>query len=390
VHPSFALIVLWVTYQWGVTANAGLRGIIFGTLVLFAVFGCVLLHELAHATVAMRFGLTVRDITLLPIGGVARVEQVALLPRAEALIALAGPATNVAIAIVLTPVVALVLAAKHMSEPLAILLFADQLSIAGFVLYLWIANVLLALFNLLPAFPMDGGRVLRALLTLFANRLQATRLAVLAGQILATILAVIGVWIGDYLLPIVSLFILVAAWMEARHVQIEWLLHRLPVGQFALWEEGGIRPDAPLVHAIRGGPRDMAVTSGGAVVGMLWRRDMLRQLNGAHYDLSVRDVMDHRATVVDVADSIYDVHLLLLAANRSAVAVVEDGLYRGIFTIERLAHVYEHLDDRGSRWARGLLSLAVRGRAYVTSLTRPRVSPRFPARPRVAKPPPRG
>lgn len=357
VHPSFALVILWVIYQWGIAAHAGLRGTVFGTFVLTAVFGCVLLHEVAHAVVARRYGLEVHDITLLPIGGVARVEYAALSPRAETMIALAGPALNVVVALALTPLVLLVAAMRHLAEPVGIVLYAGEISVAGFVLYLWIANVLLALFNLLPAFPMDGGRVLRALLSVFTDRLRATRVAVIIGQALAVGLAVLGLWIGDYLLPLVTVFIVLAAQTESRYVRIESSLRALPVGQFALWEAGGIRPDAPLAHAMNGGPRDIAVTQDGKVVGMLWRSDVLRHI-GAN-DRLVKDVMDKRVLAVDIADSVYDVHLWLSAIDRPAVPVVERGVYRGIFTGERLEHVYEHVGDRTQRWQRQFLLAAI-------------------------------
>lgn len=343
VHPSFALVLLWVFYQWGIAAHAGIAGILFGTLVLLAVFGCVLLHELAHAIVALRYGLFVRDIMLLPIGGVARVEQVALSPKAEAAIALAGPALNLLIAAALAPFVILIAALRDADHPLNVLLYADELSVAGFLLYVWVANILLALFNLLPAFPMDGGRVLRAFLSSFRGRLSATRIAVGVGQALAVLLAIGGVLMGDYLLPLASVFILISAWMEGRHVEIEAALRRLEVGQFALWDAGGVRPDEPLAHAVKGGARDLVVTQGTKVVGMLWRHEILKHLNGAHHDLNVRDLMDLRFNAVEAHDSVYDVHLWMQAVNRTAVPVVTDGKYRGIFTSERLEHVYAYL-----------------------------------------------
>ena len=355
VHPTFAIVVLWVMYQWGVTAQQGIAGVIFGTAVLLSVFGCVLLHELAHALVAIQHGLRVRDITLLPIGGVARVEHSLLSPRSEAMIALAGPAMNVAIAFALTPLVVIVVAIRHLGHPVSILLYASEISLAGFILYLWIANLLLAVFNLIPAFPMDGGRVLRAALTRFRGKSEATQTAVLIGYVFAVLLTIGGLLAGDYLMPLVSIFIIVAAQMEANFVRMESALQRLPVGQFALWEAGGIRPDAPLAHAINGGPRDVAVTRDGVVVGMLWRHDLLRHLNGAHRDLFVRDIMDRRFNAVEVSDSIYDVHLWLATSSRPAVPVVENGIYRGIFTGERLAHVCEHIDRRTFRWQRSLL-----------------------------------
>lgn len=355
IHPTFALLLVWVVYQWGYAANAGIPGVIFGTLVLLAVFGCVLAHEIAHAIVAMRYGLAVHDITLLPIGGVARIEHASLTPRSESLIALAGPAVNVAIAVMLTPIVVLVAMARNVNQAFGILLYADEISIAGFILYLWIANILLAVFNLLPAFPMDGGRVLRALLSIRNSRLSATRIAAYAGQSFAVLLALAGILMGDFILPMVSVFILISAQLEMRHIEIESALRMLPVGQFALWESGGISPDAPLSHATRGGPKDIVVTRDNRVVGILWRHELLHYLNGSHHELSVRDVMDRSVHPAEVGDSVYDVHIWMHDSNRSAVPVVDNGEYRGIFTTDRLAHVYQVIEERNRNWQVGML-----------------------------------
>lgn len=355
VHPSFALLLIWIVYQWGIAAGEGIRGVIFGTIVLIAVFGCVLAHELAHAVVAIRHGLGVQDITLLPIGGVARIEHASLTPRAETLIAVAGPLMNIVIALVLTPLVLLVAVARNINQAIGILLYADEISIAGFILYLWIANILLALFNLLPAFPMDGGRVLRALLSVHRNRLSATRIAVYIGQSLAVALAAIGILAGDYLMPLVSLFILVSAQIEIRHVEIESALRMLPVGQFALWEAGGISPDVPLAFATRGGPRDIVVTRDNHVVGMLWRHELLNHLSLPRHEIYVRDVMDRGFHSAQVEDSVYDVHLWMHDSNRSAVPVIDNGEYRGIFTGDRLEHVYQVIEQRNRNWQMDML-----------------------------------
>jgi Zn-dependent protease len=355
VHPSFALLLIWIVYQWGIASGGGLPGVVFGTLVLLAVFGCVLAHELAHAVVAIRHGLGVHDITLLPIGGVARIEHASLTPRSESLIAAAGPLMNVAIAILLTPVVLLVAMARNIDQAVGVLLYADEISIAGFVLYLWIANLLLATFNLLPAFPMDGGRILRALLSVRRSRLTATRIAVYIGQSFAVLLAIAGIYAGDFLLPLVSLFILISAQVEMRHIEIESALRSLPVGQFALWEAGGISPDVPLAYATRGGPRDIVVTKESKVVGMLWRHELLHHLKGSYGEIFVRDVMDRAVHPAEAGDSVYDVHLWMYDSNRSAVPVVDQGEYRGIFTGDRLAHVYGVIEERNRTWQIGML-----------------------------------
>lgn len=350
VHPTFALIVLWVIYQWGYVAEAGLRGIVFGSFVVTAVFACVLAHEMGHALAAQRYGLSVHDVTLLPIGGVARIEHGPLTPRTETIIALAGPLVNVVIAGLLSPVVIAVAVVTSISEALGYLIYAEQLSLIGFILYLWIANIVLALFNLIPAFPMDGGRVLRAQLSARRGRLAATHHAVIIGQVFAMGVAALGLLTGNFMLLLVTLFIVVYAQIEARNVNVEARLRDLPAGVYALWDSGGVPPSSTLAWALRGGPRDLVVTDEGKVVGMLWRKDLLRHLHGSHHDLAVRDIMDRQFHVVDANDSVYDVQVWLAETARSAVPVVEDGQYRGIITGDRLLHVYQTVGD--NEWLR--------------------------------------
>ena len=341
VHPTFALVFLWVLYQWD--GMGGATAILFGLALMGLVFGCVVLHELGHALMAQQYGVRVFDITLLPIGGVARVELVPARPRTEILIALAGPAVNVAIVVALLPLLLLLglvrgfsMYADNLAEP-------TILAPAGLVVYLAIANVLLVVFNLLPAFPMDGGRVLRAGLAHFLGRERATRFAVRIGQGLAVGLAILGFWIGDYGLPLVAVFVVAAAWAEGRAVRVESAMRRLRVGQFVLWDHGGIAPSQPLTMALTGGPRDLVVTDGGRVVGMLWRQSLLTGLNGGAGDRRVADVMDSDVPTADVNDSLYDVQQRMSRLNRWAVPVTEAGLYRGIFTADRFLHVYRQL-----------------------------------------------
>jgi len=173
-------------------------------------------------------------------------------------------------------------------------------------------------------------------------------------------LMVAGILAGDVLLPLVGVFIIAAGFMEARFVQVESRLRGLLVGQFALWESGGIQPDVPLAYAVKDGPKDLVVTQAGAVIGMLWRQDVLRHLHGSHREIIVRDVMDRRFATVEVTDSVLDVHQLLANSQRPAVAVVQNGQYRGIFTNDRLDHVYAHISAQNSRWQRRAKALAHR------------------------------
>ncbi len=220
VHWSCVLLLLWVVLRtrsagpgWGLAA-------VFDLLVVLAVFACVTLHELGHSLAARRYGIAVRDITLWPIGGVARLELGTgpMRPLDELRVALAGPAVNVALALLLLPCVWLVSGATTAGSA-GLLRDAGGLSPAGFLISVWLSNVVLALFNLLPIFPLDGGRVVRALLALGGDYGRATWLAVLLAHGLAIGLVGLGLWTAN-LLPIgLSLVLVVGAGRELVQVR---------------------------------------------------------------------------------------------------------------------------------------------------------------------------
>jgi Zn-dependent protease len=320
--------------------------LLFGLTLLVTVFAFVILHELGHSLMAMQYGVRVHDITLLPIGGVARLDHVPNGARREAGVALAGPAVNVAIAAFLVPLLFAYGAARSFDSPSDYLHLLDQTTFGGMLASLVFVNLALVVFNLAPVFPLDGGRIFRAVLSAFVGRDRATRVAVAVGQALAIVIAVIGILAGDFVLPLMALFVIFAAYGEGRAVKLEAALRRLHVGQFALWDMGGISPDRPLRYALRGGPRDIAVTDGGQVIGMLWRRQVLSDLAGGASDLSVADVMDTHVIAVNISDSVYDVQQRMRESGRWAVPVIEDGYYRGIFTTDRFIHVYRYVNGQ--------------------------------------------
>jgi Zn-dependent protease len=185
IHWTFALIVGYVLFA-SVRSGAPspLDRAVYSLTFLAAAFGCVVLHELGHALMARRYGISTRDITLYPIGGVARLERMSERPWEEFWIAVAGPAVNVVIAAILLPVCVNV----SLSNPISLQEFLEG-SILGQLL---VTNVVLVLFNMLPAFPMDGGRVLRAVLSHFLGRLRATEIAAQIGVLFAIGFAVVG------------------------------------------------------------------------------------------------------------------------------------------------------------------------------------------------------
>jgi len=344
LHPTLAIVPVWVVLDWDRFGGLGPAAVVYGLFFVALVFGCVVLHELGHAMMAGQFGVVVHDVTLSVVGGVARMAHVPLSPQAEAQIALAGPAVNLAVAVLLFPwlLVAGVVAGFNGVDDY--LLEALRPTVPGLLAGLVAANLMLVVFNLLPAFPMDGGRVLRAALTLGVGREAGTRAAVVAGQALALAMAVVGaVWIKSLMLPLIALFVIVVAHAEGRAVRIESALRRMRVGQFALWDMGGVSPAQPLGYALRGGPRDVVVTDNGRVVGMLWRNTLLNALAQGAAERTIAEVMDPDVATVDVDDSVYDVQQRLNELHRWAIPVTEDGLYRGVFTIDRLAHVYRQV-----------------------------------------------
>lgn len=348
VHPTFLLVVPWVIWNWGYTGGYGPVGVAFGLVLTLVLFMFVLLHELGHGFAALHYGIGVRDITLLPIGGVARIEQLALKPGREVAIALAGPAVNLTLALLFTPPILLIARARQVANPLELLLLIADVSPTGFIIYLFFTNLVLAAFNLLPAFPLDGGRVLRACLSFFTQRFTATSIAAGFGQVLALGLCALGLATGNPSLILMAAFIAVAAYLEWTAIRVEHTLRKLKVGQFILWDMGGVAAHHPLPYALRGGPRDVAVINGDRrVVGMLWRHDVMEALNGgASRFRTVGELMDIEAAVADVDDTIFEVQQRMVASGRRALPVTENGLYRGIFTTDRFWHVHRHVARR--------------------------------------------
>src|SRR5215204_1697293 len=186
LHPTFALVFLWVLIDWRrIGAGVGISSVVFTLILVVLIFACVLLHEFGHAFMARQHGVRVHDVSLSAIGGVARMDQLPAESRAEVLISLAGPAANLAFIIAMVPVVLLagVLSGFSSLEDYAQTVFVP--SPLGLLTTLLYANLLIIVFNVLPAFPMDGGRVFRAGLTAALGRETATRVAVLVGVVFA-------------------------------------------------------------------------------------------------------------------------------------------------------------------------------------------------------------
>lgn len=343
IHPTFLLIIVWAILEWGIGPGGGPAALALGLLFVLLIVASVIIHEFGHVMMARQYGVKVLDVTLWPFGGVARIEQIPAAPRGEFMISLAGPAMNLAIFMALLPPLALIALIGGSDSLLVGAQLFEHITLTGLVTYVAVTNLMIMAFNMIPAFPVDGGRVLRAALTGVVGRERATSIAVALGTVLAVAAVAWGLWDRSLILIAVGIFVAVAAQAEARAAHAESGMRRLRVGQFSLWDMGGISPEQPLTLALRGGPRDLVVTRNGEVVGMLWRTDLLNGLQGGADGRTVADVMDRSVHVADVNDSVLDVQHVMNTTNRWAVPVTENGQYRGIFTAERFVHLHRQV-----------------------------------------------
>src|SRR5688500_13871413 len=211
VHVTFFIILFWGAAQF---TRFGVMGALFGMTLVLALFLCVTLHELGHSVVAQRFGIHVQQIVLLPIGGVAMMQRIPKNPWQELWIALAGPVVNVVIA------AAMILGLMGRSAVTGMdfneLLMPAQTGPSGPLMLRWLlgANIALVIFNMLPAFPLDGGRVLRAVLAMRMHYQRATQTAAVIGQVIAVLLGLVGLLSGNIMLVIVAAFIFFGAGAE--------------------------------------------------------------------------------------------------------------------------------------------------------------------------------
>lgn len=330
VHATFLILIAWVAlahWQTGRTVGAAIAGVAF----ILALFACVVLHELGHALTARRFGIKTRDITLLPIGGLARLERMPDDPRQELWVALAGPAVNIALAAGLF----IVLRGTGTLAPLATLTLAS----GSFLERLMIVNLFLAVFNMLPAFPMDGGRVLRALLATRMEYTRATQVAASIGQGMAFLFGLVGLFTNPFLM-VIALFVWIGAGEEAAMTQMKSALGGIPLERAMITEFRTLAVQDSLARAVdlllSGAQQDFPVMDGRTVVGILTRADLLRALARRDQRSLVAEVMRRDFHVADAADMI-DVALQRLQGREcQTIPILRRGELIGLLTMDNV------------------------------------------------------
>ena len=334
IHGTFFLLLAWIGYVY--YREGGLAAAIDGLVFILLIFLCVVRAQFGHALAARRYGIKTRDITLLPIGGLARLERMPDKPREEVVVALAGPAVNIVIAAALSIVIGLTSGIpapammEHTGVPLALRLFT--------------VNIWLVLFNMIPAFPMDGGRVLRAVLAMRMNYARATQLAAKTGQAIAFVFFIIGLWWNPLLL-LIAVFIYFGASSEVAVAQMRSISKDLRVSSAMVTQFQSLPLNATLNEAaealLRTSQHEFPVIDElGKVRGILTRDDMIAGLRRSGTETAVAEVM--RADIPSVPQSmLFDRAYALMQECRCPALPVLDSSEKlvGLFTPENVGEM---------------------------------------------------
>jgi Zn-dependent protease/predicted transcriptional regulator len=318
LHITFLLLIGFLAVTgFAATRNAGAVAGNIGFLL--ALFLCVLLHEFGHALAARRYGIPTKDITLWPIGGVARLERMPTDPKQELVVALAGPAVNVAIAIALLPIIAV--------------------SNVAFFERLFTTNLLLVAFNMIPAFPMDGGRVLRAGMALKMDYAKATSTAATIGQGFAVVFGIIGLFTNPFLI-LIAVFIWFGAAGESQVAQTQSKLAGVPVERAMLTQFDTLAPINSLRYVaqlvLAGSQQEFPVVENGRPIGLVTRADLFNALTQYGSLGFVSQAMRREFAVVEAADQLAAAAEKLQTGQARSLIVLRDGQLAGLLTLENV------------------------------------------------------
>ncbi|HJV23570.1 MAG TPA: site-2 protease family protein [Holophagaceae bacterium] len=341
IHATFLLLLAWVG-GLSYSKDRSLEAAVVAVAFILCVFATVVLHEMGHALTARRFGVRTLGITLLPIGGVAQLDHIPERPREELLVALAGPAVNLVLALMLFLGVA--------GGPLD--LQGPLPNLRAFLGRLALVNAGLALFNLLPAFPMDGGRALRAILSIRMGRPRATRFAAHLGQAMALLFAGLGL-LGNPFLVFIGLFVWLSAEEESRAVQVQALLDGVPVREAMVTTFQTLAPDESLARArdllLHTFQRDFPVARDGGCLGLLTHQGLLRALAHGGEACEVTSAMESTyGTTTPVEPLSAALHRLPAAPGRTLL-VMEGPRVVGLLTAENVGEMFLARDPATAR-----------------------------------------
>jgi Zn-dependent protease/predicted transcriptional regulator len=332
IHWTFSLLLLWIIIS---NFRAGMPVEDIGWTVLFvlALFFCVILHEFGHAMAAQQYGIQTRDIILFPIGGVARLEKLPEEPRQELWVAIAGPLVNIVLFLILS--LYLFVSGYEMQA-------LDEFGIraATILPYLASANLILAIFNLIPAFPMDGGRILRAFLSIRLPRAKATQVAGTIGQFLAILLIFYGLF-NNPIMVLIGLFIFLGAATEVSQTKNESLLKGYKVKDALMMKFQIIAYDAPLSKAVEkllnSQATQFVVVRDDVPIGTLSRNEIIKGLKEGSEDDLVEKVADFDPLKIETEQDMDEAWKKMLSREKKVAFVIENGHFTGILDQENIS-----------------------------------------------------
>ena len=334
VHWTFFFLIAYIAF-YELNQGGDLNSIVYNIVFIFAVFFCVVLHELGHALMARRYGIATKKITLLPIGGVASLERIPENPKQELFVAIAGPLVNVVIAILLyfiVPVREIMgLTISEIFESL------DSLTLQNFLFYLFVVNVGLVVFNLIPAFPMDGGRMLRAVLAMTMNRVKATLIASRIGQAIAVIFLLLGLLYNPFLV-FIALFVFLGAYGENRLVQNFALLDGHTVREAMMTNLTVFKPNDPIQKVadalISGTENNFVVMDDESICGILYHKNIIEHSKKPNKPVS--EIMSTAFHKINSNDDLKKTFRFISAERNSFFPVVENGRFVGAIDLTNL------------------------------------------------------
>ena len=332
VHWTFLFLIAWVVIvdiQRGLNLQQTLLSILF----ILALFVCVVLHELGHSFTAMRFGAEVKSITLLPIGGMANISKLPETPKEELLMTIAGPAVNVVIALVLYGILS-AFGNVDFQETNFTAITGDN-----FLTMLLFVNLFIVAFNLIPAFPMDGGRILRALFSFRMDKLKATRLAKIAGQVFAVAFIFVGLFLNPFLV-IIGIFVFLGANAEYKTLKFSEFLKSYTVSEAIITDYYTVHPEAPLEeaaeqflhHQING----LLVSGGNEPLGILTKNDIIKGLSEEGKNIPVKQVMSVDFETVGPSEPLDKVFQRMQTKKSLMVPVMKNDRILGILDMDTL------------------------------------------------------
>lgn len=348
VHLTFFLIIIWGSFNYG--GGNGLGGLIYGAILTLMVFGIVLLHELGHSLAAMRYGIEVRDITLLPIGGLARLARMPKQPIKEFVVAIAGPAVNMVLAVVFFVILWILTGGDF--DSLFRLRFSDPTPVSMFR-FLFLVNSSLLIFNLIPAFPLDGGRVFRALLAMWLGTPNATRIAVWVGQGLAMLLGLFGILSGNWMTAFIALFIFTAGGAEGRAVMAKGVLERVSVRQVISRVDMVLRPTFTLTEVasmtLHSPHLNFPVMLGDTLIGVVHRRDVYNAFEHENKWMTVAEIMRRNVPKLEMDSSLMNAQDQLVQADSPVAAVFEASRFQGLIGFEDIERAFQMFNSDNNK-----------------------------------------